>query len=148
MIFISITLIVSTKIFLLFEAVANYVYIYIHMYKYIYHHICVSATCICVYIYIHYIYISDMYRYILFIIYIIYSYYRHVYLMIASSNLAASLLILYCSFSPLILSSALWSLFQVLSKRWHRKRNGLSDARVVSLAKKEYGFAIHFCVAT
>ena len=153
MIFIGIPLIVPTKIFLLFQAVVNYVYIYIHMYIYIYVYY--------VYIYVNiYIYIIDMYRYILYIIrdiyyiyimYIhmyIYIYYRHVYLMIASSNLAASLLILYCSFSSLILSSALWSLFQVLSKRWHRKPNGLSDARVVSLAKKEYGFAIHFCVAT
>ena len=121
----------------MFQAVVNYVYIY---YTYIYIH-----TYVCIYIYIIY-----MYRYILYIIYIIYVftyiyiYYRHIYLMIASSNLAAFLLLLHWNFSPPILSAALWSLFHVLSKRWHRKCNALSDARVVSLPKKECGFAVHF----
>ena len=75
-----------------------------------------------------------------------YIYYRHLYLMIASSNLAASLLILYRSFSSLILSSALWSLFHVLSKRLYRKRNGLSDARVVSLPQKRIWLCSTFFV--
>ena len=113
------------------------IYIYIHT------HVC---------IYIYYIYIIDMYIYIYYIIYILYIYiymyiyYRHLYLMIASSNLAASLLILYRSFSSLILSSALWSLFHVLSKRLYRKRNGLSDARVVSLPQKRIWLCSTFFV--
>ena len=32
----------------------------------------------------------------------------------------------------------------ILSKRLHRKCNGLSDARVASFTKKEYDFAVHF----
>ena len=34
--------------------------------------------------------------------------------------------------------------FYVLSKRLFLKRKGLSDIRVVSVTKKEYGFAVHF----
>ena len=32
----------------------------------------------------------------------------------------------------------------ILSKTLHRKRKGLSDARVASFTKKEYDFAVHF----
>ena len=32
----------------------------------------------------------------------------------------------------------------ILSKRLFLKREGLSDARVVSITKKEYGSAVHF----
>ena len=34
--------------------------------------------------------------------------------------------------------------FYILSKRFFLKRKGLSDARVASVTKKEYGFAVHF----
>ena len=33
--------------------------------------------------------------------------------------------------------------FYILSKRFFFKRKGLFDTRVVSIAKKEYGFAAH-----
>ena len=33
--------------------------------------------------------------------------------------------------------------FYILSKRFFLKREGLSDARVVSITKKGYGFAVH-----
>ena len=56
----------------------------------------------------------------------------------------ASLLILYCSFSCLILSSMLIISFYILSKRFFLKREELSNAGVVSITKNEYGFAVHF----
>ena len=56
---------------------------------------------------------------------------------------ATSLLILYCSFSTLLLSSLVMISFCILSTRFFLK--GLSDARVASVTKKEYGFAVHFC---
>ena len=34
--------------------------------------------------------------------------------------------------------------FHILSKRFFLKREGLSDARVVSITKEEYSFAVHF----
>ena len=34
--------------------------------------------------------------------------------------------------------------FFILSKRFFLKREGLSDARVASITKKEYGFAARF----
>ena len=34
--------------------------------------------------------------------------------------------------------------FYILAKRFFLKREGLSDARVVSITKNEYGFAVHF----
>ena len=34
--------------------------------------------------------------------------------------------------------------FYIFCKRLYPKDKGLSDARVVSLTKKEYGFAVHF----
>ena len=36
--------------------------------------------------------------------------------------------------------------FYVLSERFFLKRKGLSDARVASITKKEYGFAVCFFV--
>ena len=35
--------------------------------------------------------------------------------------------------------------FYILSKRLRLKCKELSDARVVSLTKKEYGFAVYLC---
>ena len=32
----------------------------------------------------------------------------------------------------------------IISERFFLKREGLSDARVSSITKKEYGFAVHF----
>ena len=46
---------------------------------------------------------------------------------------AASLSISYCSFN-----------FYILSKIFFLKREELSDARVVWITKKEYGFTVHF----
>ena len=57
---------------------------------------------------------------------------------------AASQLILYCSFSSLILSSVIMISFYILSKRLFLKRAELSEARVVSIKKKEYGFSVNF----
>ena len=34
--------------------------------------------------------------------------------------------------------------FYILSKRFFLKWKGLSDARVVSITKKEYNFTVHF----
>ena len=34
--------------------------------------------------------------------------------------------------------------FYILSTRFFLKCKGLSDARVASVTKKEYGFAVHF----
>ena len=34
--------------------------------------------------------------------------------------------------------------FYILSKRFFLKRKGLSDGRVASVTKQEYGFAVHF----
>ena len=34
--------------------------------------------------------------------------------------------------------------FYILSTRFFLKRKGLSDARVASITKKEYGFEVHF----
>ena len=58
---------------------------------------------------------------------------------------AASPLILYCNFSPPILSSVIVMIsFYILSKRFFLKREEISDARVVSVTKNEYGFAVYF----
>ena len=56
----------------------------------------------------------------------------------------ASLLISYCSFSSLILSSLIMISFYILSEILFLKRKGLSDARVVSITKSKYGFAVNF----
>ena len=58
--------------------------------------------------------------------------------------IAASLLISYCSFSTLILSSIVIISFYILSKRFFLKREELTDVRVVSITKNKYGFAVHF----
>ena len=56
---------------------------------------------------------------------------------------AASLLISYCSFSSLILSSIVMIGLYILSKRFFLKRTGVSDAKVVSITQKEYCFSVH-----
>ena len=48
----------------------------------------------------------------------------------------ASLLITYCSFSSLILSSIVIISFYILSKRFSLKHEKLSDAKVASITKK------------
>ena len=57
---------------------------------------------------------------------------------------AASLLISYCGFLSLILSSVFVISFYILSRKFFLKHKRLSDARVASTIKKEYGFAVHF----
>ena len=52
----------------------------------------------------------------------------------------------YYNFSSLTLSPIVMISFYILSKSFSVKRNGLSDTRVASIAKKEYGFAIHFFI--
>ena len=56
----------------------------------------------------------------------------------------ASLLISYCNFSSLIFLLIVMTSFSILSTRFFLKRKGLSEARVVSITKKEYGFLVHF----
>ena len=56
----------------------------------------------------------------------------------------ASLLVSYCSFSSLILLSFAMINFYILSKIFFLKRKELSEARVVSVTKKVYDFAVHF----
>ena len=56
---------------------------------------------------------------------------------------ATSLLISYCNFPSLFLSSIVMMSFYILSTRFFVKIKGLSDVRVVSITKK-YGFAVHF----
>ena len=53
---------------------------------------------------------------------------------------AVSLLISYCSFSSLILSSVVIISFYIFSERFFLKREGLYDARAETISKKEYGF--------
>ena len=48
---------------------------------------------------------------------------------------AASLLILYCNFSYLMLSSIVIISFHIFSERFFSKCKGLSDARVASITK-------------
>ena len=55
-----------------------------------------------------------------------------------------SLLISSCIFSSLILSSVVMISFYILSTRLFLKRKRWSDARVASITKKEYGFAVLF----
>ena len=74
---------------------------------------------------------------------------RYSYLSISPDDnadiFAASLIISYCIFSSVILSSIFITSFYILSEIFFLKRKGLSDARVVSIIKKEHGFAVHFC---
>ena len=71
---------------------------------------------------------------------------RYLYLLIFPDDngniFAASLLILYCSFPSLILSSTVLISFYILSKTFFLKRERLSDGRVVSITKNEFGFAV------
>ena len=53
---------------------------------------------------------------------------------------AACLFISYCSSSSLILSLVAMISFYILSTRFFLKGKGLSDGRVVSITKGEYGF--------
>ena len=46
--------------------------------------------------------------------------------------------------SSLILLSVFIISFYILSKRFFLKRGGFSDAKVASITKKEYGFAVYF----
>ena len=57
---------------------------------------------------------------------------------------AASLLISYCSFSSLILSSVVLINFYIVSERFFLKRKEIFDAKVVSITKKDYGSTIDF----
>ena len=57
---------------------------------------------------------------------------------------ADPLLISYCNFSSLILSSVVMIRFYILFERFSLKRKRLSDAKVVSITKENYGFAVHF----
>ena len=52
----------------------------------------------------------------------------------------AYLLILYCTFSSLILSTMAMVSFYILSLRFFLQSKGLSDATVVSITKTEYDF--------
>ena len=54
------------------------------------------------------------------------------------------LVILYCSFLSLILSSIVMTTFYILSERLCLKCKGLSDVRVALITRKEYGLAVHF----
>ena len=58
--------------------------------------------------------------------------------------IAAPLLISYCNFSSLILSSIIMIRFYILFERFSLNRKKLSDAKVVSITKEKYGFAVHF----
>ena len=57
---------------------------------------------------------------------------------------ASYLLISYCNFSSRILSSIVLISFCIHSKRFFRRREGLSDARVASITEKEKSFAVNF----
>ena len=72
---------------------------------------------------------------------------RNSYLLILPDTIfAASPLILYYSFSSLIVSSVVMITFYILLKMLCLKRKGLSDGNVVSFTKKEHGFAVYFFV--
>ena len=55
-----------------------------------------------------------------------------------------SVLLLHCTFSPLILSSMVMINFYIHSKIFFLKHEELSNGRVVSITKKEYVFVEHF----
>ena len=60
-----------------------------------------------------------------------------------NADIAVSLLIFYCNFSSVILSSIVITIFYILSKRC-LKHKGLSDARVLWISEREYDFAVLF----
>ena len=72
---------------------------------------------------------------------------RYSYLSILSDDnadiFAVPLLILYYSILYLIFSSIVMINFYIFSKMMRLKHKGLSDGRVISLSKKEYGFVVH-----
>ena len=53
-------------------------------------------------------------------------------------------LFIFCSFSSLIFSSIIMIKFYILSKIFFFKREGSSDARVLSVTKNKYGFEVQF----
>ena len=55
-----------------------------------------------------------------------------------------SVLLLYYTFSSLILSSMVMINFYIHSKIFFLKHEELSNGRVVSITKKEYVFVVHF----
>ena len=57
--------------------------------------------------------------------------------------LPASLWISYCKFSSLIWSSIAMILLYIYFKRFFLDLKGLSNGKVVSLTKKEYGSVVH-----
>ena len=73
---------------------------------------------------------------------------RYSYLSVLPDNNAeiftVSLLIFYCCFSSPTLSPVARISFYILSERFFLKHKELLDAKVVSVTKKEYGFAVHF----
>ena len=76
----------------------------------------------------------------------IYQFYlmKFLHFFVSTDIFPASLLILYCTFSSLIISSITIISFYILSKRCFLKREKLSDTRVVSITKNEYGFTVNF----
>ena len=72
---------------------------------------------------------------------------RYSYLSILSDHntviFAASSLTLYFRFSSLILSSVVMIILYIFCKQLRLSRKGLSAAKVVSITKKQYGFAGH-----
>ena len=61
-----------------------------------------------------------------------------------ADSFAASLLISYDSFYSLILSSIVMISLYIFFKYLLLKCEELSDARVASITKTEYGFSVHF----
>ena len=59
---------------------------------------------------------------------------------------AADLLISYCNFSSLVLSSVVVTILYTSSSRFFQKCNGLSDGRVASITK--HFFSLHFLYST
>ena len=55
--------------------------------------------------------------------------------------------VLYYNIISLILLSMVMITLYTSSNRFFQKHNELSDRRVVSMTKNEYGCAAHFCIA-
>ena len=60
-----------------------------------------------------------------------------------ADTFAASLLISDCNFSSLIISSVIIISFYVLSERFFLNKKGLSNPRITSITKNEYGFSVN-----
>ena len=69
--------------------------------------------------------------------------YQFYLMIIAADDCSFSVDIILQFFISVLLSIVIIS-FYILSKRLFLKRKGLSDARVVSIIKNEYGFVVHF----